>query len=174
VDKKIPYFAGLGGGSSNCATFILAVNELCNLNLTKKELSNIGIQIGADVPFFIYEYDSANVSGIGEIVEKFKEDSLDINIFTPKIECNTGNIFKLFRAKYYKELSLNDAKELFKTKSKDILNTYDIFKANDLYLPVLKLYPTMKPENFGLKKDRTFFSGSGSSFFYLSLTNGLT
>ena len=72
IDKNIPEFAGLGGGSSNCATFLNMVNQACNLNLSKEELAKIGSNIGADVPFFVYEFDSANVSGIGEIVEEFK------------------------------------------------------------------------------------------------------
>ncbi len=51
IDKKIPEFAGLGGGSSNCATFLNMVNQACNLNLSKEELAKIGSNIGADVPF---------------------------------------------------------------------------------------------------------------------------
>ena len=61
IEKKIPEFAGLGGGSSNAATFLIMANEYCNLNLSKQDLCDISIQIGADVPFFIYEYDSAIV-----------------------------------------------------------------------------------------------------------------
>ena len=45
-----------------------------NSNLSKDELCEIAVKIGADVPFFVYEYDSANVTGIGEIVEKFDEE----------------------------------------------------------------------------------------------------
>ena len=54
VNKNIPEFAGLGGGSSNAATFLLMTNKYCNLNLSKDELSKIAIKIGADVPFFFY------------------------------------------------------------------------------------------------------------------------
>ncbi|MBD3841988.1 MAG: 4-(cytidine 5'-diphospho)-2-C-methyl-D-erythritol kinase, partial [Campylobacterales bacterium] len=56
VEKNIPEFAGLGGGSSDCATFILMVNEVCQLGLSKDYLATLGATIGADVPFFIYEY----------------------------------------------------------------------------------------------------------------------
>ena len=95
IDKNIPEFAGLGGGSSNCATFLNMVNQACNLNLSKEELAKIGSNIGADVPFFVYEFDSANVSGIGEIVEEFNEESLNIEVITPKIPCDTTKIYKL-------------------------------------------------------------------------------
>ena len=161
IDKNIPEFAGLGGGSSNCATFLNMVNQACNLNLSKEELAKIGSNIGADVPFFVYEFDSANVSGIGEIVEEFKEESLNIEVITPKIACDTGKIYKNFREKFYKELNKDEVKELFVTNSKDILKKFSINEANDLYFSALDLNQDLKK----FEKDNWFFSGSGSSFF---------
>lgn len=161
IEKKIPEFAGLGGGSSNAATFLNMTNKYCNLNLSKDELCEIAVKIGADVPFFVYEYDSANVTGIGEIVEKFDEEILDIEIITPQIKCNTGEIFKVFRENFYKQISNQDADNLLKLKSIDILKQFDIKDANDLFEPALSLYPQL---NDYAKKD-WYFSGSGSSFF---------
>lgn len=161
VDKRIPEFAGLGGGSSNAATFMIMVNELCKLNLSKDELSNIAIEIGADVPFFIYEYNSANVSGIGEIVEKFDEEILDIEVITPKIECNTGEIFKEFRENFYKEIRKENREKYFAMSSKEILENFDIKGANDLFEPAVNVYPSLNDYN----KENFYFSGSGSSFF---------
>lgn len=164
IDKNIPEFAGLGGGSSNAATFLNMVNSACSLNLSKDELAKIGAKIGADVPFFVYEYDSANVSGVGEEVVEFKEECLDIEVITPKIACDTGKIYKTFREKFYKELSKDKAKELFATNSIDILNNLKIENANDLYLPALSLSENLKD----YAKDGWFFSGSGSSFFRIN------
>ena len=161
IDKNIPEFAGLGGGSSNCATFLNMVNQACNLNLSKEELAKIGSNIGADVPFFVYEFDSANVSGIGEIVEEFKEELINIEVITPKIACDTGKIYKNFREKFYKELNKDEVKELFVTNSKDILKKFSINEANDLYFSALDLNQDLKK----FEKDNWFFSGSGSSFF---------
>lgn len=161
IEKKIPEFAGLGGGSSNAATFLNMTNKYCNLNLSKDELCEIAVKIGADVPFFVYEYDSANVTGIGEIVEKFDEEILDIETITPQIKCNTGEIFKVFRENFYKQISNEDANNLLKLKSIDILKQFDIKDANDLFEPALSLYPQL---NDYAKKD-WYFSGSGSSFF---------
>lgn len=160
VRKTIPEFAGLGGGSSNCATFMIMVNEVCKLGLTKNELATIGAKIGADVPFFIYEYDSANVTGIGEVVEKFDEDILNIEVVTPDIKCDTGDIFREFRKNFYKEISSSEAKVLMDMKSIDILEKLDIKKANDLYLPALACNPQLETT-----KSDYYFSGSGSSFF---------
>ena len=161
IEKNIPEFAGLGGGSSNAATFLIMANKYCKLNLSKDELCDIAVNIGADVPFFVYEYDSANVTGIGEIVEKFDEEILNIDTITPKVKCNTGEIFKVFRENFYKQISKEEANRLLKMKSIEILNNLNIKEANDLYEPALSLYPQL---NDYAKKD-WFFSGSGSSFF---------
>ena len=161
VEKNIPEFAGLGGGSSNAATFLIMANKYCDLNLSKDELCNIAIRIGADVPFFVYEYDSANVRGIGEKVEKFEEEVLNIDTITPKIECNTGEIFKVFREKFYKQISKEEEKRLLSLNSKDILKEFDIYEANDLY----EAATTTLPELSAYAKKDWYFSGSGSSFF---------
>ena len=161
IKKNIPEFAGLGGGSSNAATFLIMANKYCNLNLSKDELCEIAVKIGADVPFFVYEYDSANVTGIGEIVKKFDEEILNIDTITPKIKCNTGEIFKIFREKFYKQISKEESNRLLNMKSLDILKEFDIKKANDLYEPALSLYSDLEDYS---KKD-WYFSGSGSSFF---------
>ena len=161
VEKNIPEFAGLGGGSSNAATFLIMVNEYCNLNLSKDELCNIAVQIGADVPFFVYEYDSANVRGIGEIVEKFDEEILDIDTITPKIQCNTGKIFNVFREKFYKQISKEEENRLIKLSSKEILKEFNIYEANDLYQAAITIEPKLQE----YEKNNWYFSGSGSSFF---------
>lgn len=161
IEKNIPEFAGLGGGSSNAATFLIMTNKYCNLNLSKDELCKIAVNIGADVPFFVYEYDSANVRGIGEIVEKFDEEILNIDTITPNIKCNTGEIFKVFRENFYKQISEEEANRLLKMKSIDILNNLGIKEANDLYEAALSLYPQLND----YAKNGWYFSGSGSSFF---------
>lgn len=164
VEKNIPEFAGLGGGSSNAATFLIMANKYCKLNLSKDDLCKIAVKIGADVPFFVYEYDSANVTGIGEIVEKFDEEILNIETVTPNIKCNTGEIFKIFREKFYKEISKEEANKLLSMKSVDILKHFDIEDANDLYKSALSLYLQLGDYE---KKD-WYFSGSGSSFFRIN------
>ncbi|MCG3665586.1 4-(cytidine 5'-diphospho)-2-C-methyl-D-erythritol kinase [Aliarcobacter butzleri] len=164
VEKNIPEFAGLGGGSSNAATFLIMANKYCKLNLSKDDLCKIAVKIGADVPFFVYEYDSANVTGIGEIVEKFDEEILNIETVTPNIKCNTGEIFKIFREKFYKQISKEEANKLLSMKSVDILKHFDIEDANDLYKSALSLYPQLGDYE---KKD-WYFSGSGSSFFRIN------
>ncbi len=159
VEKNIPSFAGLGGGSSDAATFLHMVNKKANLGLSSVELANIGLKVGADVPFFIYGYTSANVSGIGEVVEKFNEEPLSIEVFTPNIKCDTGIIYKTFRRECKIETTLaNKMKEL---SSKTLLQAYSDTELNDLLEAALKVDKNI---NKYRKKD-WFFSGSGSSFF---------
>jgi 4-diphosphocytidyl-2-C-methyl-D-erythritol kinase len=161
VNKHIPEFAGLGGGSSNAASFLLLTNKVLSLGLDKETLSSIGSSIGADVSFFIYETNSANVSGIGEIVEEFKEESIDIETFTPKIACDTTKVYQQFRKEYLSQIEPKLAEELLPLSSRDILANYDSITLNDLFAPSLDLEPKLKE----YQKDSWFFSGSGSSFF---------
>lgn len=65
IDKQIPAQAGMGGGSSDAATTLIALNRLWGLNLCREDLSVLGLQLGADVPFFI-QGRNAWVEGIGE------------------------------------------------------------------------------------------------------------
>ncbi len=168
VEKHIPEFAGLGGGSSDAATFLLMCNEYINLNLTKDELSSIAEQVGADVPFFVYEYDSANVSGIGEIVEKFDEEILDIEVYTPNTKCDTQAVFNSFRTKFYKQITNEEKVTLFNMKSMDIFRNYKIDEANDLYEPAIDINQELQKVTQQKNFKNYFFSGSGSSFFKIN------
>lgn len=67
IRKKIPLAAGLGGGSSNAATTLLAINDLCRFQLTQPELMSLAKGLGADVPFFIFGK-TAWATGIGEML----------------------------------------------------------------------------------------------------------
>ncbi|MDA3945214.1 MAG: 4-(cytidine 5'-diphospho)-2-C-methyl-D-erythritol kinase [Helicobacteraceae bacterium] len=161
VAKKIPSFAGLGGGSSDAATYLLMCNEVLHLGLSRDELAVIGAKVGADVPFFVYDYQSANVSGIGEIVEAFDEPPLNIKTITPKIEISTPKVYQAFREQFYKELSIDEQIRLSHISSLDALEEMTPEEANDLFEPALLLYPKLEQQH----EKGWFFSGSGSSFF---------
>lgn len=166
VEKSIPAFAGLGGGSSNAATFLKMCNRELKLNLTLDELAKIGASVGADVAFFVYDYNSANVRGIGEIVEEFREESLDFDIYTPDVKISTPKVYQEFRKNFYKELKKEEEVELSTMDSVDMLKLYTRESANDLYAPAIALYRELKQ----YEKDGYFFSGSGSSYFKIKET----
>ncbi|WP_037939970.1 4-(cytidine 5'-diphospho)-2-C-methyl-D-erythritol kinase [Sulfurospirillum arcachonense] len=159
VKKNIPSFAGLGGGSSDAAIFLHMINKEVNLNLSNEELANIGLSVGADVPFFVYGYNSANVSGIGEVVKEFKEEPLHVKTMTPNIKCDTGAVYRAFRQDYKVDVDL--ATKMSKMSSQELLNTYDDITLNDLFGASLSVYKELEEYR---KKD-WYFSGSGSSFF---------
>ena len=159
VKKNIPSFAGLGGGSSDAATFLHMINKEVNLGLSNEQLASIGLEVGADVPFFIYGYSSANVSGIGEVVAEYKEKSLHVETITPNIKCDTGAVYRAFRENYSVDVEL--AWKMAKMSSIELLKSYDDVTLNDLFGASLSVYSELEEYR---KKD-WFFSGSGSSFF---------
>ncbi len=161
VQKRIPAFAGLGGGSSDAATFLHMCNDSLALGLRTKELSEIGAKVGADVPFFIYNFASANVTGIGENVERFDESPLSLELFTPKIEISTPAVYKRYKERFFRPISLEKEKNLLQKSSQEALREMSKEEANDLYLPALELYPELHE----YAQEGWFFSGSGSSFF---------
>ena len=164
VTKRIPSKAGLGGGSSDAAAFMRLVKEVCNLILSNDELAKIGSTIGADLPFFIYNYPSANVSGFGEIVEPFEEEALKLELYTPDIGCNTTLVYKTFKQELLAEISLSSFTGWEKLDTKSIIERIsDPLILNDLYAAALIAYPDLRKES----KEDWFFSGSGSTFFKL-------
>ncbi|MBR8462111.1 4-(cytidine 5'-diphospho)-2-C-methyl-D-erythritol kinase [Campylobacter sp. faydin G-105] len=164
VEKNIPMGAGLGGGSSNAATFLLIVNDELNLNLSRERLSQIGANIGADVAFFVSGFRAANVSGIGEIVREFDDDIPSLELFTPDVFCSTPTVYKKFRDNFIQNIDLNLANKFINLSSIELLKNYKNSELNDLYKPCIALYPELK-----IYKDK-FLSGSGSSMF--SIKNG--
>jgi len=167
VKKNIPSYAGLGGGSSDAAVYMKMCNEVLHLGLSLNELASIGAEVGADVPFFIYGYDSANVSGIGEIVEKFDEECLNIETFTPDIKISTPNVYKSYRENFYNPIDGFEVEKLKKMKSLDVLTNMGASEANDLFEPALHEYKELKQ----YYKHGWHFSGSGSSFFRVKEEN---
>jgi len=161
VDKRIPAFAGLGGGSSDAATYLKMCNEVLHLGLSLNELAKIGLHVGADVPFFIYGYDSANVSGIGEVVEEFNEVLLDFEVYTPRVEISTPKVYGIYREIFFNPINTDEVNKLKQMKSKEFMNIFSANEANDLFKPALQEYKKLKK----YYKEGYYFSGSGSSFF---------
>ncbi|MGC9352032.1 MAG: 4-(cytidine 5'-diphospho)-2-C-methyl-D-erythritol kinase [Sulfurovum sp.] len=164
VTKRIPSQAGLGGGSSDAAAFMRLCNEVCRLNIETKTLSELGSKIGADLPFFIHNYPSANVSGFGEIVEPFEEETLQLELFTPAIGCDTTEVYKTFKKHLLEDITPCSFTGWEKLDSRTLLETIaDPVILNDLYAAALIAYPELG--EVPQAKEGWFFSGSGSTFF---------
>jgi len=92
VTKRIPAGSGLGGGSSDAATTLIALNRLWSLHLPRSELSAIGLPLGADVPFFLHGQD-AFAEGIGERLTTVQLPPLWFAILWPRVHVSTADIF---------------------------------------------------------------------------------
>jgi 4-diphosphocytidyl-2-C-methyl-D-erythritol kinase len=169
--KKIPIGAGLGGGSSNAASTLIALNQLWRLGLSKSELVLLGSRLGSDVPFFIYGK-TGLVKGRGEIVFPLPVNpNFYYTIIYPPISVTTGNIYKNLKfplTKTNKNVNIMVNKLL-----KQRVNYKEIKKLlyNRLESVALRQYPVLKTTHQAIHKiatDGLLLSGSGSSFFKLS------
>jgi len=93
LQKEIPMGAGLGGGSSDAASTLIGLNALWNLKLDKETLASLGLQLGADVPFFIYGK-NAFVEGIGEKIKGIALENRDFLVIFPRERIATVSIFQ--------------------------------------------------------------------------------
>ena len=96
IQKYLPAQAGMGGGSSDAASTLIALNRLWNLKLTRTELQKIGLQLGADVPFFLFGK-SAWVEGIGDIIRPLENEqqleAVPLIVVKPQEGLDTKSIF---------------------------------------------------------------------------------
>ena len=156
IDKRIPMGGGLGGGSSDAATMLLALNHLWNLNLSRTELMQVGLKLGADVPVFILGQ-NAWAEGVGEILSTIDLPEQYYAVLTPQVHVSTAQVFA-------NSTLTRDTKPL---KIADFSSgAYSSSFRNDLEAVVCKEFPavaaTLKWLNqFGLAR----MSGSGASVF---------
>lgn len=92
-EKNIPAGAGLGGGSSDAATTLIALNKLWQTGLNRQQLMDLGLQLGADVPVFIFGR-SAFAEGIGEQLQVVKVPNYTYILLKPDVSVATPTIFK--------------------------------------------------------------------------------
>jgi len=92
IEKHVPWGAGMGGGSSDAASTLLALNRLWGLNWPRSRLSALGLQLGADVPFFVGGH-NAMVEGIGEILRPWKVPRLWLAVIKPAPGIETKLLF---------------------------------------------------------------------------------
>jgi len=158
IQKNIPDGAGLGGGSSNAATLILALNQLESLNLSIDDMVTIAFQVGSDVPYFLHG-GQAHVFGTGDNITP-KVSYIDTTAFVlilPGIHCSTASVYGALD-------NMGQFDDLDKLDSTDLA----IIGFNRLFKPacfvsaeLLKLYDTVSH----MFPDQVFMSGSGSTLF---------
>jgi 4-diphosphocytidyl-2-C-methyl-D-erythritol kinase len=164
VIKHIPKGAGLGGGSSDAAAFMRLCNEVLSLGLSTEALAALALKVGADVPFFIYGYESANVQGVGEIITPFDEPLPALELFTPPLFCDTGAVYGAFRKTWLAYIDVELAKQMLTCKSDTLMQVYSTETLNDLFAPAVSLYPALA----AYVKSGWMMSGSGSTLFRIN------
>ncbi len=136
INKILPMGGGLGGGSSNAATILIALNALWNTQLTHSQLAELGIQLGADVPIFIHGY-AAFAQGIGEKLTPVQPKEYFYLVTKPNCSISTQAIFTA------NDLTRNTAKLdlCSQTLNSHELNALIENSHNDCQTLVIKHYP---------------------------------
>lgn len=168
LDKKIPVAAGLGGGSSDAASTLLALNELYSFPMNKADLHKTALEIGADVPFFLEAVPSI-ATGIGEVLEPLGNwPELWYLIVTPPLKISTAWVYKNFKMEltsgeysYIKKILKNDDIEV-----SSILEN-DLEKVTSTRFPVIN---TLKKKIMDAGAEGAIMSGSGPSVFGIFLS----
>lgn len=161
VRKQIPTGAGLGGGSSDAATTLIALNQLWHAQQSMHNLMILGEKLGADVPFFIFGR-SAFVQGIGEHLTPIDIPAADYLVVWPDTELSTKEVFsKLDLTKASKSVKITFFSDFLKS------NWPHLPGRNDLQWVAQQLSPTIdhaieSMKAFNLEPRMT---GSGSSIF---------
>jgi 4-diphosphocytidyl-2-C-methyl-D-erythritol kinase len=160
--KRIPVAAGLGGGSSNAATTLMTLNEIYGSPLTREELMKIGMVLGADVPFFIFEKTSW-ASGIGDRLQESPPlPSLQFLLVNPGFEISTKSV--------YQGLNLGLTKQAINYSIPRFSTVDDLVRGitNDLESVTIRLHPVLDQIKALLMKNGArgaLMSGSGPTVF---------
>ncbi len=182
LKKKIPVAAGLGGGSSDAAAVLKGGNELLQLGLSEEKLSELGLKIGADVPFFLKQ-GAQRAQGIGEILSSVSVPLLHLILINPGFPVSTPEVYRwydqchpeqsegspvqLFEGDSFATLRMtNHSSQLTSQK----LDGTPVTLENDLERVVLPRYPVLveiKKKLIDAGALGTLMSGSGGTVFGL-------
>ncbi len=165
IKKKIPIAAGMGGGSSNAAAVIKGINHLLKLKLSKEKLMKIGLKVGADVPFFLFEA-PAVAEGVGDQLKKIKGmPKLLFLIVNPNIPVPTAWVYNKYATMegHKGNGGAVEFPQIFRTK-KDVAKIV----YNDLEKVTVKEYPVVaeiKDEMLKFGALTSQMTGSGPTVF---------
>jgi 4-diphosphocytidyl-2-C-methyl-D-erythritol kinase len=162
IHKNIPQGAGLGGGSSNCAVVLKAVNDLLGKPLSTEELEEIVKSVSSDGVFFLYG-GTAVGRGRGDTVEPIKHIDLKLTLIYPNVQAHTGRVYSMV-----KDVSLTPDLDSDKIIQSVLEGKFEVLE-NRLGALAMEIFPEMREvyrfvEYLGYKP---MISGSGSCIFYI-------
>ena len=164
VEKHIPMGGGLGGGSSDAATTLIALNRLWSLGLSRKRLMELSLKLGADVPVFIFG-ENAFAEGVGEVLQACPLPEAWYVVLFPPVHVPTAQIFaQLDFAGHLAGLELT--RDSVSITMRALLERQLPSLRNDLQSVVCNLYPEVSQHliwlsNFG----KAMMTGSGACVF---------
>jgi len=158
LEKRIPMGGGLGGGSSDAATTLLALNRLWNLGLTREHLMRLGLSLGADVPVFVFG-NNAFAEGVGERLQVYELPETWYVVLTPPVHVPTPQIFT------HPELTRNTIS--ITIRALPIGEDFHVGQfGNDLQPIACKLYPIIEQHLAWLGQySPALMTGSGACVF---------
>lgn len=161
ITKRIPVAAGMGGGSSDGATVLMGVNELLGLGLSDQRLMEIGVTLGADVPFFIFKR-TALAEGIGEKLTPIgRIPTAWLAIVNPNVHVSTAWVYQNL------QLTTGRDEHIIPCFYESITDICAIL-SNDLESVTIKRYPVIaeiKERLIGAGACGALMSGSGPTVF---------
>ena len=168
IHKVIPIQAGLGGGSSNAACAMKAVNSLLKLGATDEQLMDLGKDLGADIPFFV-KCKPARCRGIGEIIDPIEiKNNYYVLLVKPEMGCSTREVYQAADAMKLDVCNMDNVTKALAEGDDELLANN---LANSLQAPAISLVPAIQTiidelKESGLKIVQ--MTGSGSAVFALS------
>ena len=168
IHKVIPIQAGLGGGSSNAAYTMKAVNSMLKLGASDEELIEIGKSLGCDIPFFI-KCQPSRVRGVGEVLEPITvKNNYYVLLVKPELGFSTKEVYGLSDTMDLKVCNIDNVIKALEEGDDELLAES---MSNALQEPAIKLVPTIQTiiddlHQYGLKMVQV--TGSGSAVFALS------
>ncbi|MEM7756062.1 MAG: hypothetical protein AAF297_10550 [Planctomycetota bacterium] len=187
VTKSIPAGGGLGGGSSDAAAVLMAVNQLFDRGESVDELRRRSAALGSDIAFFVHEGEPgtppppALVSGLGDSIERMPALAGPITLICPPFGCPTGAVYRTFDARQ-SEVRHNEARENEAGRTHAAVRTADVARAaragvlddevlfNDLAEPAFAVRPELARIHERAERAAgrpVHVSGSGSTLFVL-------
>ena len=167
LEKNIPVGAGLGGGSSDAAATLLGLNRMLAAGCSPEELAEMGLLLGADVPFFVHAAPAALATGIGEILQPVAPlQGCQVVLVNPGFSVSTRWVYQNFAlTEEVDSVNLQSSQEAvlpFKGTG------FPLLLANDLESVTLKKFSELgqiKEEMYCQGADGALMSGSGPTIF---------
>ena len=168
IHKNIPMQAGLGGGSSNAAFTMKAVNNMMKCGATDEEIIELASSFGADIPFFV-KCEPARCRGIGEIMEPIEiKNNYHVLIVKPLDGCSTKEVFAIADKKEYKPVDIDTVVKALKEGDDDLLASVMGNSLEDAAISLVPEIKQIKDAMFAAGLKLVLMSGSGSTVFALS------